>query len=189
MLLKCSTQYVSKFGKLSSDHRIGKGQLSFQSHRRAMVKNVQTNHTIALISHTSKVMLKMLQARLQQYVNWELPDVQVGFTKGRGTKDQNANVLYIIEEAREFQRNIYFCFTDYAKVFDCVDHNKLWKILKEMGISEHLTCLLRNQCVDQKQHLEPYMEQLTSSKLGKEYDKAVYCHSAYLTHMQKCWAG
>ena len=101
-------------------------------------------HTIALISHTSKVMLKILQARLQQYVNRELPDVQAGFRKGRGTRDQIANIHWIIEKAREFQKNIYFCFINYAKAFDCVDHNKLWKILKEMGIPDHLTCLLRN---------------------------------------------
>ena len=99
---------------------------------------------IALISHASKVMLKILQARLQQYVNCELPDVQAGFRKGRGTKDQIAKIPWIIEKAREFQKNIYFCFIDYAKAFDCVDHNKLWKILKEMGIADHLTCLLRN---------------------------------------------
>ena len=99
---------------------------------------------IALISHTSKVMLQVLQARLQQYVNCELPDVQAGFTKGRGTRDPTANILGIIEKAREFQKNIYFCFTVYAKAFDCVGHNKLWKILKEMGIPDHLTCLLRN---------------------------------------------
>ena len=101
-------------------------------------------HTIAFISHTSKVMLKILQARLQQYVNHELPDVQAGFRKGRGTRDQIANIRWIIEKAREFQKNIYFCFFDYAKAFDCVDHKKLWKILKEMGILDHLTCLLRN---------------------------------------------
>ena len=89
-------------------------------------------------------MLKILQARLQQYVNHELLDVQVGFRKGRGTRDQIANIRWIIEKAREFQQNIYFCFIDYAKVFDCVDHNKQWKILKEIGISDHLTCLLRN---------------------------------------------
>ena len=99
---------------------------------------------IALISSASKVMLKILQARLQQYVNHELPDVQAGFRKGRGTRDQIANILWIMEEAREFQENIYFCFIDYAKAFDCVDHNQLWKILKEMGIQDHLTCLLRN---------------------------------------------
>ena len=97
--------------------------------------------TIALISHTSKVMLKILQARLQQYVNHELPDVQAGFRKGRGTRDQIANIQWIMEKAREFQKNIYFCFIDYAKAFDCVDHNKLWEILKEMGIPDHLTCL------------------------------------------------
>ena len=100
-------------------------------------------HT-ALISHASKVMLKILQARLQQYVNCELPDVQAGFRKGRGTRDQIANICWIIEKAGEFQKNIYFCFIDYAKVFDCVDHNKLWKILKDMGVPDHLTCLLRN---------------------------------------------
>ena len=89
-------------------------------------------------------MLKILQARLQQYVNYEFPDVQAGFRKGRRTRDQIANIPWIMEKARECQKNIYFYFIDYAKAFDCVDHNKLWKILKEMGISDHLTCLLRN---------------------------------------------
>ena len=98
-------------------------------------------HTIALITHTSKVMLKILQARLQQYVNRELPDVQDGFRKGRGTRDQIPNIRWIMEKVREFQKNIYFCCIDYAKTFDCVDHNKLWKILKAMGIPDHLTCL------------------------------------------------
>ena len=100
--------------------------------------------TIALISHTSKVMLKILQARLQQYVNHELPDVQAGFRKCIGIRDQIANIHWIIKKAREFQKNIYFCFINYAKAFDCVDHSKLWKILKEMGIPDHLTCFLRN---------------------------------------------
>ena len=100
--------------------------------------------TIALISHASKVMLKILQARLQQYVNHELPDVQAGFRKVTGTRDQIANIRWIIEKAREFQKNIYFCFIDYAKAFHHVHHNKLWKILKEIGIPDHLTCLLRN---------------------------------------------
>ena len=95
-------------------------------------------------------MLKILQARLQQYVNHELPDIQAGFRKGRGTRVQIANIRWIIEESREFQRNIYFCFIDYAKVFDCVDHNKLWEILKQMGIPDHLTCLLRNLYVGQE---------------------------------------
>ena len=106
--------------------------------------------TIALISHASKVMLKILQARLQQYVNHELPDVQAGFSKGRGTRDQIANILWIIEKAREFQKNIYVSFTDYSKTFDCVDHNKLWKILKEMVIPDHLTCFPRSLYADQE---------------------------------------
>ena len=100
--------------------------------------------TIALISHASKVMLKTLQARFQQYMNRELPDIQAGFRKRRGTRDHIANIRWIIEKAREFQKNIYFCFIDYAKAFDCVDHNQLWTILKETGIQDHLTCLLRN---------------------------------------------
>ena len=101
-------------------------------------------HTIALISQANKVMLRILQTRLQQYMNCELPDVQAGFRKGRGTRDQIANIRWIIKKAREFQKNIYFCFIEYAKAFDCVDHSKLWTILKEMGIPDHLTCLLRN---------------------------------------------
>ena len=95
-------------------------------------------------------MLKILQARLQSYLNPELPNVQVGFREGRGTRDQIANIRWIIKKGREFQKNINFCFIDYAKAFDCVDHNKLWKILQEMGIPDHLTCLLRNLCADQK---------------------------------------
>ena len=95
-------------------------------------------------------MLKILQARLQQYVNREIPDVQAGFRKGRGIRDQTANICWIIEKAREFQKNIYFCFIDYGKAFDCVDHNKLWKILQEMGIPDHLTCLLRKLYADQE---------------------------------------
>ena len=141
MLWKCCTQYVSKFGKLSSGHRTGKGQFSFQSQRKAMPKNVQSTAQLQS-SHT--LMLKILQARLQQYVNCELPDVQAGFRKGRGTRDQIANICWIIKKEREFQKNIRFCFTDYAKVFYCIDHNKLRNILKEMGILDHLTCLLRN---------------------------------------------
>ena len=105
---------------------------------------------IALISHASKIMLKILQSRLQQYMNHELTVVQAGFRKGRGTWDQIANICWIIAKAREFQKNIYFGFIDYAKGFDCVDHNKLWKILKEMGIPDHLTCLLRNLYADQE---------------------------------------
>ena len=129
-------------------------------------------------------MLKILQARLQQHMNHELPDVQATFTKGRGTRDQIANIHWIIKKARQFQKNIYFCFIDYTKGFDFMDHNKLWKILQEVGIPDHLTCLLRNLYVGQEATLELDMEQQTGSKLGKEYIKAVYCHPAYLTYMQ-----
>ena len=112
--------------------------------KKGNAKECSNYHTVALISQASKVMLEILQPRLQQYANHELPDVQAGFRKGRGTRDQIADIRWIIEKAREFQKNIYFCFIDYTKAFDCVDHNKLWKILKEMGIPDHLTCLLRN---------------------------------------------
>ena len=113
------------------------------------VKECSNYCTITLISHDSNTMLKILQARLKQYMNCELPDVQNGFSKGRGTRNQIANICWIIERARKFQKTIYFCFIDYAKAFDCVDHNKLWKILKEMGIPDRLICLLRNLYADQ----------------------------------------
>ena len=138
MLWKCCTQDASKFGKLSSGHRTGKGQ--FHSNP----KECSNYHTTALISQASKVMFKILQARLHQYINGELPDVQAGFRKGRGTRDQIADIHWIIEKAREFQKNIYFCFIDCAKAFDCVDLfqvpnlfqvccDKQWKILKGDG--------------------------------------------------------
>ena len=126
-------------------------------------------------------MLKILQARFQQYVNHEFPDVQARFRKGRGTRDPIANIHWIIEKAREFQKNI--CFIDCIKVFDCVDHNKLWKILQARGITDHLTYLLRNLYAGQEA-TELDMEQQTGSKSGKEYVIAVYCHPAYLTSMQ-----
>ena len=135
-----------------SDHTIKKlytvsknktGSVFIPIPKKGNAKECSNCRRIALISHASKVMLKILQARLQQYVNCELPDVQAAFRKGRGTRDQIANICSI-KTAREFQKNIYFCFIDYAKAFACVDHNKLWKILKEMGIPDHLTCLLRN---------------------------------------------
>ena len=124
----------------------GLEKVTFHSNpkERQCQKMVKLLHTLALISHTSKAMFKIPQARLQQYVNCELPNVQAGFKKGRGIRDQIANIHWIIEKAREFQKNIYFYFIDYAKAFDCVDHNELWKILKEMGIPDHLTCHLRN---------------------------------------------
>ena len=110
--------------------------------KESIAKECSNYHTIALISHASKVMFKILQARLQQYVNRELSVVQAGFRRGRGTRDQIANIRWIME--KKFHKNIYFCFIEYAKAFDCVDHNKLWKILKEMGIPDHLTRLFRN---------------------------------------------
>ena len=136
------------------------------------------------IPGTGEPGVKILQVRFQQYVNCELPDVQAGFRKARGTRDQIANIRWIMEKAREFQKNIYVCFIDQAKAFDCVDHNKLWKILQEIGLPDHLTLLLRNLYAGKKQQLESDMEQRTGSKLGKEYVKAVYCHPTYLTYMQ-----
>ena len=117
-------------------------------------------------------------------MNREHPDVQAGFRKGRGTKDQIANICWIIERAREFQKNICFCFIDYAKAFDCVHHNKLWKILKEIRILEHPTCLLRNLYAGQEATVRTGHGTTDGSELGKEYIKAVYCHPAYLAYMQ-----
>ena len=128
-----------------------------------MPKNVQTT---ALISHANKVMLKILRARLPQYMNREL-DVQAKLRKGRGTTDQIANIQWTIEKAREIQKNIYFCFTDYAKAFDCVDHNKLWKILKQMGIPDRLTCLLRNPYAGQEATIRTRHGTMAFFKIGK----------------------
>ena len=114
-----------------------------KTHVRRVSDAIQPSHPLSS-PHTSKAMLKILQARLQQYMNHELADVQAGFRKGRGSRDQIGNICWVIEKAREFQKNIYFCFIEYTKAFDCVHHNKLWKIIKKMGIPDHLTCLLRN---------------------------------------------
>ena len=136
-------------------------------------------------THANKVMLKILQASLQQSLNQELPDIQAGFRKGRGTRNQLANICCIIEKfQRKFQKNIYFCFIDCSNAFDCVDHNKLRKILRDgntrpLYLPPWETCMLLK-----KQQMEPYMEQLTGSKLGEWYDKAVYCHPVYLISMQ-----
>ena len=127
-------------------------------------------------------MLKVLQARLQWYMNYELPDVQAGFRKGRGTRDQIANICWVIKKARKFQKNI--CFIDYAKAFDCVDHHKLWKILQEMGIPDHLTCHLRNLYADQEATVRTGHGKTDWFQIRKEYVKAVCCHPAYLTYMQ-----
>ena len=128
-------------------------------------------------------MLKSLQVRLQEYVNQDLPDVQAGFRKSSGTRDQIANNRWIIKKAREFQKNTYFSFIDYAKAFDGLDHNKLREILKEIGIPDHSTCLLRNLYAGQKATVRTGHGTQTGSKSGKEYVKSVYCHPAYLTYM------
>ena len=142
MPLKCCTQYASKLGNSAVATRLEKS-VFIPIPKKGNVKECSNHHTIALISHASKVMLKILQTRLQQYKNRELPNVQARFRKGRGTRDQIANSAGPLKK-QEFQINIYFCFIDYAKAFDCVDHNKLWKILQEMRITDHLTCLLIN---------------------------------------------
>ena len=131
MLLKCCTQYASKLENSAIP-------------KKGNAKECSNYHTIAFISDTSKVKLKILQPGHQQYVNRELPDVQGGCRKGRGTRDQVANIHWIMKKPWGFQKDIYCCFIDYAKAFDCMDHNELWKILQEMGIREYLTCLLRN---------------------------------------------
>ena len=152
--------------------------------KKGNAKECSNYHTTVLISHASKVILKILQVGLQQYMNRELPEVQAGFKKGRRTRDQIANICWIMEKAREFQKNIYFCFIDYNKAFDCVDHNKLWKILKEMGIPDHLTCLLRNLYADQEATVRTGHRTTDLFQIEKESIKPVYCHPAYLTYMQ-----
>ena len=129
-------------------------------------------------------MLKILQSKLQQYVNCEFPDVQAGFRKGRGTRDQIANISWIMNKAREFQKNIYFCFIDYAKAFDCVDHKKLQKILKEMGIPDHLTCLLRNLYVGQEATISIGHGTIDWFQIGKGVCQGYILSPAYLTYMQ-----
>ena len=153
----------------SSAVATGLEKVSFHSNpKERQCQRMFNYHTLALISHASKVMRKNLQARLQKHMNCDLPDVQAGFRKGRRTRNQIVNNCWIIEKAREFHKNIYFSFIDYAKVFDCVDHNKLWKILQEMGIPNHLTCLLRNLYASQEQNciwnnkLVPNREKSTS---------------------------
>ena len=156
-------------------------------------KECSNSCTIALISHASKIMLRILQVRLQQYVNCELPDVQAGFRKGRGTRDQISNTCWIIEKAREFQKNIYFCFIDYAKALDCVDHNKLWKILKEMGIPDHLTCLSRNLYAGQEATVRIGHGTTDCLQIGKRVCQGCILSpclfNLYTVYHEKCWAG
>ena len=192
MLSKCCTQYVSKSGKPTNGHSTGKGQSSSQFQRRAVLRNVQTTRQL----HSSPMLVKLCSksSKLGFRITWrELPDVHAGFRKGRGTRNQIANIHWITEKAREFQKNIYLCFIDHTKAFDCVDHNKLWKALKEMGILDHLTCLLRNLYAGQEQQLESCMEQLIGSRLRKENNRAECCHPVCLiynwAHHEECWAG
>ena len=131
-------------------------------------KECSNYHRIALISHPSKVMLKILQAKLQQYMNHEFPDIQAGFRKGRGTRDQIANIYCIIKKATKFQKNTYICFIDYAKAFDSVGHNKLWKILQEMEIPDYLTCLLRNLYTGQEATVRIGLGTIDWFQIGKE---------------------
>ena len=146
----------------------GREKVGFHSNpKERQCQEFSNYHTIALILHASKVMLKILQARHQQYVNCELSDVQAGFRKGRGTRGQIANICWIIEKAREFQTNTYFCFIDCAKAFDCMDHNKLWKILKEMEIPDDLTYLLRNLYVGQEATVRTGHGTMHWFKIGK----------------------
>ena len=163
----------------------GLEKVSFHSNSKERhAKECSNYHTIVLTSHASKVILKILQARLQKYVNLELPDVQAGFRKGRGTRDQIATICCIMEKTREFQTNIYFCFIDYAKAFDCVDTMNCGKFWKRWEYQTTLPASWETY-MQVKNQLELDMEQQTSSKLGKEGNvKAVYCHPAYLTYMQ-----
>ena len=162
----------------------GVEKVCFHSNPKGNAKECSNYHTIWLISHTTKVMLKILQVRIQQYVNWELPDVQAGFRKGRGTRNQIANIYWIIEKARELQQNIYFCFIDYAKPLtvwittNCGKFLKRWEYQTTWPASWEICMQVK------KQQLKQNMEQQTGSELGKEYIQAVYCHPAYLTYMQ-----
>ena len=161
--------------------------------KRGNAKECSNYHTIALISHASKVRLKILQARLQQYMNREVQDVQAGFKKGRGTRDQIANICWIMEKAREFQKNIYFSFLDYAKAFGCVDHNKLWKILKEMGIPHHLNCLLRNLYAGQEATVRTGHGTTDWFQIEKGVHQGCILlpclFNLYAEYIMKCWAG
>ena len=149
--------------------------------KKSSTKECANHQTIAFISHASKVMLKILHARLQHYGNQELPDVQAGFRKGRGTRDQIANIHWIIGKAKEFQKNICLYCINYGKAFDDVDHDKLWKALREMRIPDHCARLLRNLCADQEVTVRTLYEQLIGSRVRKEYDMAVCCHPVCLT--------
>ena len=184
LLLKCCTQYVSKFGKLSSGHRTGKVHASFQSQRKAMLKNVQTTIQLNSFHMLARLCSKSFKLGFSSTWTENFQMYKLYLEKARGTRDQIANIHWIIEKAREFQKNMYFCFFNYAKASDCVNHNKLWKILKEMRIQTILPVSWETCMQVKKQQLELDMEQRTGSQLGNEHVKAVYCHPAYLTYIQ-----
>ena len=193
ILLKCCTQYVSKIGKLISDHRTRKGQSSSQVLWKVVVKNVQATGQLHSSPMLVKLCSKSLKPSLENYMNWELLDVQAGFRKDRGSTDQIANIHCVIEKSREFQKNIYLCFINYPKLFNWVDHNKLWKTLKDMGYRTILPVFWETCMRVKKQQLELDMEQQTGSKLGKEYVKAIYVTLLIWlicrVHHAKCQAG
>ena len=166
--------------------------------KKGSIKECPNHWTIAFISYASKAVLKILHARPQHYAKQELPNVQAGFRKGSKTGDQIANICWVIEKAREFQKYIYLCFINCAKGFDCVDHSKLWKTLKERGIPDHLTCLLRNLYAGQEATVRTLYGKLIGSRLRKEYDRAICCHPVCLiyllstsweTGLDELWAG
>ena len=177
-------QYVSKFGRPSSGHRTGNSQSSTQFPRRAVLMNVLTIRQL----HPSSMLLRSCwiswMLGFSIYVKQELPDVQTGSRKGRGTRNQVANIHWLIEKTKEFQKNIYLCFIDYAKAFDCVDHNKLWKALGEIGRPDQLTCLQRNLLnVGQEATLRTLYRTTDWFKIEKGYDRAVCCHPVCLIYM------
>ena len=174
----------ARIGCVHSSSQDWKRSIFIAIPKKGNAKECSNYCTVALIPHTSEVMLKILQARLQKYVNRELPDVQAGFRKGRGTRDQIANIRWIMEKAREFQENIYFSFIDYAKAFDCVDHKKLWKILKEVGIPDHLTSHLRNLYAGQEATVRTGHGIIAWFQLGKRVRPGCVLSSCHLTSMQ-----
>ena len=190
MLWKCCTQYASIFRQLCTGHRTGKGHFT-QIPKKGNAKECLNYHTVVLSSHASKVMFKILQAQLQQYVNRQLPEVQAGFRKGRRTRDQIANIHWLIEKAREFQKTSTSASLTTLKPLTVWITTNLWNIL--IGISDHLTCLLRNLYAGQKATVRTGHGTMDSFRIGKGVCQAVYCHPAYLTYMQstsyKIWAG
>ena len=178
MLLKCCTQHASKFGKTQQWPQDWKSSVFIPIPKKVNAKECSNYHAIVLISHASKVILQILQARLQQYMNRKLPDVQAGFRKGRGTRDQITNIPWIIVKAKEFHKKFYFCFINYVKAFDWITAN-YGKFLKRWEYQTSLPVAWETCMQDKMQQLESDMEQMTGSKLGKEYIKAVYCHPVH----------